>query len=103
MTTDLTRHQITRSDAGGLMVTRDLRVLGFGAKIAVTGGPLTVCILRPEPGQQAVGPSPLEASRPPVGQGAGPVTEGGDPWQSALRHPQSVLLALSGCLDGNPA
>lgn len=46
---------------GAIVMTRDLRVLGFGAKIADRSHAAPrVCIFRPEPGSQAVVPSPLE-------------------------------------------
>jgi len=46
---------------GAIVVTRELRVLGFGAKIAVKDDAAPrVCMFRPEPGQQSVVASPLE-------------------------------------------
>jgi hypothetical protein len=46
---------------GALVITRDLSVIGFGAKIAVgTGGAPPVCIRRLEPGTQEVVPTTLE-------------------------------------------
>jgi hypothetical protein len=46
---------------GAIVATRDLRILGFGAKIAVASGPPPrVCLFRPEPGPQAVAPCALE-------------------------------------------
>lgn len=46
---------------GAIVLTRDLRVLGFGAKIAVINDPSPrVCMFRPEPGTQDVVLSPLE-------------------------------------------
>jgi hypothetical protein len=46
---------------GAIVLTRDLRLLGFGAKI-VAGGDAAprVCMFRPEPGSQKVVSSPLE-------------------------------------------
>src|SRR5205823_3699184 len=46
---------------GAIVMTRDLRVLGCGAKIAVGGAPPQVCMFKPEPGSQEVVSSPLEA------------------------------------------
>lgn len=46
---------------GAIVMTQDLRVLGFGAKIVIRSHAAPrVCIFRPEPGSQAVVPSPLE-------------------------------------------
>lgn len=46
---------------GAVVITRDMRVLGFGAKIAAAGDSAPhVCMFRPEPGKQEVVPSPLE-------------------------------------------
>jgi hypothetical protein len=72
---------------GAIVMTRDLRVLGFGAKIAVrTNVPPNVCLFRPEPGSQRVVISPLEEV-------------GGTRHQSAARfvdaHRESVVLVVS--------
>jgi hypothetical protein len=46
---------------GAVVITRDLRVLGFGAKIVVRSETVPrVCMLRPEPGSREVVASPLE-------------------------------------------
>jgi hypothetical protein len=46
---------------GAIVMTQDLRVLGFGAKIAAESSvPAQVCMFRPEPGNQPVLPTPLE-------------------------------------------
>jgi hypothetical protein len=46
---------------GAIVITRDMRVLGFGAKIAVDGNAAPkVCMFRPVPGSQEVVSSPLE-------------------------------------------
>ena len=46
---------------GAIVITRDLQVLGFGAKIAVTGNAVPkICMFRPVPGSQEVVSSPLE-------------------------------------------
>jgi hypothetical protein len=46
---------------GAIVVTRDLRVLGFGAKIAVVSGPPpSVSVFQPEPGPQPVARCALE-------------------------------------------
>jgi hypothetical protein len=72
---------------GAVVVTRDFEVLGFGAKIAVPSHAAEeVCIFRPEPGQQRVIPSPLEAL-------------GGTRHQSAARfvslHKDTVAFVIS--------
>ena len=72
---------------GAIVMTRDLQVLGFGATIAIGGDVAPrVCIFRPEPGSQAVVPSPLE-------------TLGGTRHQSAARfvavNHDSVALVVS--------
>jgi len=46
---------------GAIVVTKDLRVLGFGAKIAVDGAQPHVCMFKPEPGEQEIVPTPSEA------------------------------------------
>jgi hypothetical protein len=68
-------------------MTKDLRVMGFGAKIAVKNStPPRVCMFRPEPGSQRVVISPLEEI-------------GGTRHQSAARfvdaHRDSVALVVS--------
>jgi hypothetical protein len=46
---------------GAIVITRDLQVLGFGAKIAGTGNAVpNICMFRPVPGSQEVVSSPLE-------------------------------------------
>jgi hypothetical protein len=46
---------------GAIVMTQDLRILGFGAKISAESAvPAQVCMFRPEPGTQPVIPSPLE-------------------------------------------
>lgn len=46
---------------GAIVITRDLQLLGFGAKIAVGDNSAPrVCMFRPEPGNQKIVPSPLE-------------------------------------------
>lgn len=46
---------------GAIVMTQDLLVLGFGAKIAAESSvPAQVCMFRPEPGTQPVLPTPLE-------------------------------------------
>jgi hypothetical protein len=46
---------------GAIVITKQLKILGFGAKIAMKDeGPLKICMFRPVPGQQEVVQSPLE-------------------------------------------
>jgi DNA integrity scanning protein DisA with diadenylate cyclase activity len=46
---------------GAIVITRDLQLLGFGAKIVVAGNATPrVCVFRPEPGSQDVIPAALE-------------------------------------------
>jgi len=46
---------------GAIVITRDLQLLGFGAKIAVPGNITSVlCIIHPKPGSQNLAPSALE-------------------------------------------
>lgn len=46
---------------GAIVITRDLELLGFGAKITVSdNAALKVCLFRPEPGSQKIVPSQLE-------------------------------------------
>jgi hypothetical protein len=45
---------------GAIVVTRNLKVLGFGAKIAVTDTAPQVCMIPPEPGPHELVPLPLE-------------------------------------------
>jgi hypothetical protein len=72
---------------GAIVMTQDLRVLGFGAKIAAESSvPAQVCLFRPEPGTQPVLPSPLE-------------NLGGTRHQSAARfaaaNKEAVVLVIS--------
>ncbi len=46
---------------GAIVITRDIRVLGFGAKISVKNSLLpSVCMFRPVPGSQEIIESPIE-------------------------------------------
>ncbi len=46
---------------GAIVITKQLKILGFGAKIAIKDdGPPKICMFRPVPGQQEVIESPLE-------------------------------------------
>lgn len=67
---------------GAVVLTRDLRVLGFGAKIAVGGVPPPVCMFRPQPGSQEIVASPLE-------------TLGGTRHQSAARFVEANRDSLA--------
>jgi hypothetical protein len=72
---------------GAIVMTRDVQVLGFGAKLQPHGDTAThVCILGPEPGMQHIEASPLEES-------------GGTRHQSALRfvsvHKDTVAIIIS--------
>jgi hypothetical protein len=106
--TDEVKHQVTRmcsqqpSDTwkaavraiaalaavdGAIVMTRDVQVLGFGAKIAGgNGAEPPLCIFQAVPGSQEVVRSPLEQS-------------GGTRHQSAVRfaaaHPDTLALVIS--------
>lgn len=72
---------------GAVVIARDLRVFGFGAKISVAAnGAPQVCMFRAEPGRQEAIPSPLEDL-------------GGTRHQSAARfvavNRESVALVIS--------
>ncbi|MEI6215612.1 MAG: putative sensor domain DACNV-containing protein [Desulfuromonadales bacterium] len=59
--TDLKAIAALSSVDGAIVLTQDLRVIGFGAKIAAESSvPAQVCMFRPEPGTQPVLPTPLE-------------------------------------------
>ena len=46
---------------GAIVVTSDLQLLGFGAKIAIESTAVPrVCMFQPQPGSQEVVPAPLE-------------------------------------------
>ena len=72
---------------GAIVMTQDLRVLGFGAKIVVRGeGPATLCRLNPIPGPQELTPCLIEDF-------------GGTRHQSAARfvaaHKDTVAIVVS--------
>jgi hypothetical protein len=67
---------------GAVVMTRDLQLVGFGAKIAARSSPDSICMVRPEPGTRPMVESPLEAL-------------GGTRHQSAARLVYSVKDAVA--------
>jgi hypothetical protein len=67
---------------GAVVMTRDLQLVGFGAKIAARRSPERICMVRPEPGRRPMVESPLEAL-------------GGTRHQSAARFVFSVKEAVA--------